>query len=241
MIQMHYVRTKIKNYLLKFHKLFLLIFIKVNFIGRDEFQLLIDVGEPIDSNAIEALCYEVLEEKIKSMINKNFESQENQHDMESNAKNRTTPPVPSPRKSVEHADEEEDERSIPTPQRTPSPSLQIQPQNDKKFTSKSTETENLNQIKQTKEYKEIDLYKIFEMIQKVKANHEREEQQDQDNQNSSLLDLTLRNEESDNDMNDLSNERQALSVVVPPTPKETPPQSPVLIEPKIRQEPKNFR
>jgi hypothetical protein len=106
---------------------------KVESIGRT---LYVDLGQPIDPNLVEALCYEVLDEKISSMIhNKNTEdlypSGEQQQQPPGRSSNGTAPPpIPSPRRSLEFLEQQKDrpvEIQVPTPVVTPTQSRPSSP------------------------------------------------------------------------------------------------------------------
>ena len=100
----------------------------MSLIGKQGFQLFVDIGEPIDPNLIEVLCQEVLAEKISSMVNK-FPTHSDRVDCrpqlnsDQNHKQQwQAPPVPSPRRSLEFLEnqrEPEPGLNVDTPVATP--------------------------------------------------------------------------------------------------------------------------
>ena len=91
----------------------------LDLLGRDGFQLFIDMGQPIDQDLIQALTREVLEERISQMIG--FRSpRESIHVV-------PPPPAPPPRTTTPTATHPvivdqhpwPQEHSVPTPQPTP--------------------------------------------------------------------------------------------------------------------------
>ncbi|CAF4582031.1 unnamed protein product [Rotaria sp. Silwood1] len=91
----------------------------LDLLGQDGFQLIIDMGQPIDQDLIQALTREVLEERIAQMIG--FRSpRESIHVLPPPAPPpRTTTPTTSTTVLIDHHHHWPQENSVPTPQPTP--------------------------------------------------------------------------------------------------------------------------
>ncbi|CAF0865995.1 unnamed protein product [Rotaria sordida] len=91
----------------------------LDLLGQDGFQLIIDMGQPIDQDLIQALTREVLEERITQMIG--FRSpRESIHVLPPPAPPpRITTPTTSTTVLIDHQHHWPQENSVPTPQPTP--------------------------------------------------------------------------------------------------------------------------
>jgi hypothetical protein len=171
----------------------------VDLFGLKESDLLIDIGEPIDQNLIQLLAREVLEEKISIMMN-NYEVKTNQ-----------MPPQPSPRKSLEFLESQKDQFNVEfvlktpivTPTQSPPRSPLPQPSHVK-TTESSYPIE--QEKKEQKEEKPIQFYIL-----------------NKSDDDCSILDVTI---EEDNLKNNQNHDELKDSVIVPPTPIETPRDTP---------------
>jgi hypothetical protein len=117
----------------------------VDSIGRT---LYVDLGQPVDPNLVEALCFEVLDEKISAMI---F-NKEHQQPIINDAPPPLKPqqPIPSPRRTLDYIESSNRpaEIEVRTPIATPSPARSPSPLpgNRAPVESKFQQTETLIQL-----------------------------------------------------------------------------------------------
>ena len=180
-----------------FKNISLWIYFTVDLFGLRESQLLTDNGDQIDPNLIQLLAREVLGEKINFMMN-NYEIKSNQ-----------IPPQPSPRKSLEFVESHKDQFNfefvlktpIATPTQSPPRSPLPQPSHFK--------TEETTAVKE-KENQEQPIQ--FYILNKSDDEY-------------SILDVTIEEDNLLNNQN-IDDIKGSGSVLVPPTPIETPRDTP---------------
>lgn len=193
----------------------------VNMIGQRGMQLFVDVGAPVDQNLIEALCLQVLGEKVSSMINKSQDvpniSELVDHrsygalsppQKESIDNKATVQPPISPRRTVDFLSKQNRDQDllgldvqtpVPTPPRTHSP-INIQ------STPKPVDTP-IQPTMQPQLFKFVQVYNNME---------------DDDDE----FEVTLNDSDQDDVPDNNLSKINTISIIVPPTPKETPTSSP---------------